>query len=72
MNYNDNEPYMSAFQDCQARGSMYIVQYLHVESIWYRSRDVSAGTVGTPPQVPPQTLQRQAQRLSHVGGRMLR
>jgi len=25
MNYNDNEPYMSAFQDCQARGSMYIV-----------------------------------------------
>ncbi len=31
-----------------------------------------AGTDGTPPQVPPQTLRRQAQRLSRVGGGALR
>ncbi len=32
----------------------------------------TAGTDSTPPQVPPQTLQRQAQRLSRFGGRALR
>ncbi len=30
----------------------------------------TVGTDGAPPQVPPQTLQRQAQRLSRFGGRV--
>ncbi len=29
----------------------------------------TVGTDGAPPQVPPQTLRRQAQRLSRFGGR---
>ena len=31
----------------------------------------SVGTDGAPPQVPPQTLRRQAQRFSRFGGRTL-
>jgi hypothetical protein len=32
----------------------------------------AGGTVGTPPQVPPQALRRQARRLGRVGSRMMR
>ncbi len=55
--------------------SMYIdtpcVRYSIIGHMTVEAGNV-VGTDGTPPQVPPQTLRRQAQRLSRFGGRAVR